>query len=82
MKIRHLNCGILQAPGGPAAACHCLLLEWGPRLVLVDTGVGPRERVDDDGQRRHSLAELRRLASDHPEVELLGYHDFSELPPC
>lgn len=40
MKIHHLNCGILQAPGGPPAACHCLLLESDSRLVLVDTGIG------------------------------------------
>jgi glyoxylase-like metal-dependent hydrolase (beta-lactamase superfamily II) len=45
MEIRHLNCGILQAPGGPAAACHCLVLEARARRILVDTGVGVRERV-------------------------------------
>lgn len=39
-------------------------------------------RADDDGQRRTSLAELRRLARDHAEeVELFGYHDFTEFPP-
>jgi glyoxylase-like metal-dependent hydrolase (beta-lactamase superfamily II) len=38
-------------------------------------------RADDDVQRRASLAELRRLARDHgDEIELLGYHDFSEFP--
>jgi len=39
------------------------------------------QRADDDVQRRRSLARLRRLARDHPEVELFGYHDFTEFPP-
>ncbi|MGC3968618.1 MAG: MBL fold metallo-hydrolase [Pirellulales bacterium] len=38
-------------------------------------------RADDDGRRRASLEELRRLAREHSaEVELCGYHDFSEFP--
>lgn len=43
MKIRHLNCGVLQAPPGPWAACHCLLVERGGLLVLVDTGIGLKD---------------------------------------
>ena len=39
------------------------------------------QRADDDGQRRASLEQLRRLARDHGDsVELLGYHDITELP--
>ena len=38
-------------------------------------------RADDDAKRRSSLADLRRLERDHAEeVELLGYHDFTEFP--
>ena len=38
-------------------------------------------RADDDPLRRESLGHLRRLARDHPaEVEMLGYHDFTEFP--
>jgi glyoxylase-like metal-dependent hydrolase (beta-lactamase superfamily II) len=33
-------------------------------------------RAEDDGLRRASLAELRRLV----KVDLVGYHDFSEFP--
>lgn len=40
-------------------------------------------RADDDRQRRHSLALLRRLKQDHgAEVQMLGYHDFAEFPPA
>ena len=40
------------------------------------------QRADDDAQRRSSLAQLRRLARDHGgEIELFGYHDFTEFPP-
>lgn len=38
-------------------------------------------RADDDRLRRSSLAELRRLFLAHGgEVELFGYHDYSEFP--
>jgi glyoxylase-like metal-dependent hydrolase (beta-lactamase superfamily II) len=38
-------------------------------------------RADDDGLRRASLAELRRLVRDHgDEVDVIGYHDVTELP--
>lgn len=38
-------------------------------------------RAEDDAQRRESLNAIRRLARDHAgEVELFGYHDFSEFP--
>lgn len=39
------------------------------------------QRADDDGKRRTSLAELRRLVRDHSgEIDVIGYHDLSELP--
>ncbi len=38
-------------------------------------------RADDDGLRRASLTALRRLARDHEsEIEMFGYHDFTEFP--
>ena len=39
-------------------------------------------RADDDALRRASLTQLRRLARDHSaEIEMVGYHDFTEFPP-
>ena len=51
MKIHHLNCGTLcpyggglVSGGGPAEiCCHCLLIEAGESLVLVDTGMGTED---------------------------------------
>jgi glyoxylase-like metal-dependent hydrolase (beta-lactamase superfamily II) len=51
MKIHHLNCGTLCPYGGRLVSgeggfggahmvCHCLLIEAGDQLVLVDTGFG------------------------------------------
>jgi hypothetical protein len=38
-------------------------------------------RADDNVQRLKTLVELRRLAAVHAdEVELFGYHDFTEFP--
>ena len=39
------------------------------------------QRADDDAQRRASLEHLRRLMRDHAdEVDVIGYHDLTELP--
>jgi len=60
MRIHHLSCGTLCPVGGRlmserksrplrgALACHCLLIEAGQRLILVDTGLG----LLDMGNRR------------------------------
>ncbi|MBF8189740.1 MBL fold metallo-hydrolase [Nonomuraea sp. K274] len=52
MRIRHLNCGTMRPFGGRLVSgtgspltsarnvCHCLLVETGEGLVLVDTGFG------------------------------------------
>ncbi len=38
-------------------------------------------RADDDSLRRASLSRIRRVFRDHDEeVELFGYHDFTEFP--
>ncbi|HQZ64721.1 MAG TPA: MBL fold metallo-hydrolase [Planctomycetaceae bacterium] len=38
------------------------------------------QRADDDQLRRSSLSEVRRLFLDHgDEIEMIGYHDISEL---
>lgn len=39
------------------------------------------QRADDDASRRAGLEHLRRLMRDHAdEVEMIGYHDLTELP--
>lgn len=52
MKIHHLNCGTMRPAGGvpgwgaEEAVCHCLLVETGTSLVLVDTGIGMADIAD------------------------------------
>ncbi len=54
MRVHHLNCGLMAPLGGalfdgvsrgPTArlTCHCLLIETGRELVLVDTGFGLKD---------------------------------------
>lgn len=64
-KVHHLNCGTmcpraLALLGGPRRlVCHCLLVELGDRLVLVDAGLG----VDDVTRTRARLgAGFARIA--------------------
>ena len=57
--IQHLNCGTLQVAGYPTVVCHCLLLQDGDRLVLVDSGIGLqdcRRPVERLGQQLIDLA--------------------------
>lgn len=41
--IHHINCGTLLVPSYPTVVCHCLLLQDGERLALIDTGIGLRD---------------------------------------
>jgi hypothetical protein len=41
MRIHHLNC-VSACPLGGRLISHCLLVEAGASLVLVDTGYGLR----------------------------------------
>lgn len=38
--IHHINCGTLVVPPYPTVVCHCLLLQDGQRLAMIDTGIG------------------------------------------
>lgn len=49
MKVHHLNCGTMRAPGAPLV-CHVLLVETGNGLVLVDSGFGLRDCDDPAGR--------------------------------
>lgn len=78
MRVHHLNCGLLHAPPGPRASCHCLLIEANGRLALVDTGIGRHDIADP-------LARIGREAIDAAgfqfiddltairQIERLGY---------
>jgi glyoxylase-like metal-dependent hydrolase (beta-lactamase superfamily II) len=95
MRVHHLNCGTMRPLGGrlidgrggflhrAELVCHCVLVETGDGLVLVDTGVGspsverPGEWLGDRFVRltgvRTSLAEtaaeqVRRLGHDVEDV--------------
>ncbi|MHB8895626.1 MAG: MBL fold metallo-hydrolase [Candidatus Geothermincolia bacterium] len=60
MKVHHLSCGTMRprgarvfAPHLSEVACHCLLLETGDQLVLVEMGLGTLD-MDDPGRLGHS----------------------------
>lgn len=76
--VHHINCGFLQVPPNPKAACHCLLLEDRNGLALVDTGIGlldvrnPLERI---GQQLIDMAgfQFREADTAVRQVERLGF---------
>lgn len=74
MKIHHLNCGTLPTYG---LVTHCLLVETGAGLVLVDSGYGldcvhrPAEML---GVARHLVRPLLREEDTAiRQIEALGY---------
>lgn len=78
MKVHHLNCGVLHAPPGPQAACHCLLLEDQGRVALIETGIGlediasPQVRI---GQPAIEAAgfQFHEALTAARQIERLGY---------
>ncbi|GIH78126.1 MBL fold metallo-hydrolase [Planobispora longispora] len=78
MKIHHLNCGTMRPPAAPRMVAHCLLLETGRDLVLVDTGFAVGEDNLDANFTRlvrpvldpaePALRQIRRLGLDPADV--------------
>jgi glyoxylase-like metal-dependent hydrolase (beta-lactamase superfamily II) len=89
MRIHHLNCGsfcphgrrLINGEGGllerASIVCHCLAIETGDGLVLVDTGFG----MEDARNPRQLGAGFRLLMEPRPEaattalrqIEALGF---------
>jgi glyoxylase-like metal-dependent hydrolase (beta-lactamase superfamily II) len=75
VKVHHLNCGTMHAPGS-TFVCHVLLVETGNGLVLVDTGYGLADCADPGriGPLRHLLKPaLRADETAALQVEKLGF---------
>lgn len=56
--IRHLNCGTLVVPSYPTVVCHCLLLQEGEQLALIDSGIGLHDVRDPVARLGQPLIEL------------------------
>lgn len=90
MRIQHLDCvsscplGGLVMDGESKSlrgklACHCLLVEDGKNLVLVDTGYGLRDVADPRSRLSPFFLallapELREEMTAIRQIERLGYH--------
>ncbi len=75
--IHHINCGTLVVPSYPTVVCHCLLLQEGPHLALIDTGIGlldVRNPVERLGQPLVDMAGFQFHEADTAvrRVEALG----------
>ncbi|MQY27158.1 MBL fold metallo-hydrolase [Nocardia aurantia] len=90
MTIHHLNCGSVRrieatysGPEPAAAVNHCLLVETGDGLVLVETGMGLDDVRDPDGtlgaewvamagpvldEAETAIQQIRRLGHDPADV--------------
>jgi glyoxylase-like metal-dependent hydrolase (beta-lactamase superfamily II) len=91
MRIHHLNCISTCPLGGKLMdghsrgsirgrlTCHCLLVEAGSELILVDTGFGLRDVADPWSRlSRFFLAllrpDLREEMTAYRQIERLGYN--------
>jgi glyoxylase-like metal-dependent hydrolase (beta-lactamase superfamily II) len=89
MKVHHINCGTLCPASARLATgqggwferarfvCHCLLIEAGSGLVLVDTGLGMRDIAEPAslgrGFLRRSAPPLDPNETALAQVERLGF---------
>lgn len=75
MKVHHLNCGTMNAPGAQFV-CHVLLVETDGGLVLVDSGYGTQDCSDPGriGPLRHLLKPvLARSETAVHQIEQFGF---------
>ncbi len=87
MRIHHLNCGsfcphgrrLINGDGGlldrGSVVCHCLAIETGDGLVLVDTGFG----MEDARNPRQLGAAFRLLMEPRPEVDTTALKQIEAL---
>ena len=80
MRVHHLNCGTLRPLGGrlidgepgylrrAEMVCHCLLVETGDGLVLVETGLGTPAAEHPDRWLGGGFARLVNPATDGEEA--------------
>lgn len=90
MRVHHLNCGSMRPFGGRlvdgrpgflrtgAMVCHCLLVETGDGLVLVDTGLGTGDVTDPAASLTGMFRRVARPVLDVEETAVrqvvrLGY---------
>src|SRR5262245_22468607 len=87
MRVHHLNCGsfcpygarLVEGEGGLFArahvVCHCLAIETGDGLILVDTGFG----MEDARNPRQLGAAFRALMNPQPKVETTALKQLEAL---
>ncbi len=86
MRVHHLNCGsfcphgrsLINGEGKPwergLVVCHCVAVETGDGVVLIDTGFGVK-----DAHRPNRLGPSGRLMSARPEVATTALSQLAEL---
>lgn len=86
LKVHHLACGefapgpagLVYSPGGHRhLVCHCLLIEVGDELVLVDAGLGRADVADPRGRLGATFMAMARPRLDQSataiaQIEALG----------
>jgi glyoxylase-like metal-dependent hydrolase (beta-lactamase superfamily II) len=78
MRIHHLNCATIRPPWVPEMVTHCLLVETGSELVLVDAGYGTGD-IDSTRERMGALLPrllrpaLQRCETAIEQVRRLGF---------
>ncbi len=77
LRIHHFNCGSFHPKPFDPAVCHCLLLESGDNLALIDTGIGlldVRNPVDRIGQPTIDIVGFRFIEHETAvrRIERLG----------
>ncbi len=85
-NIYHLNCTRIISPINDNVCRHCLLLQEGDKLMLIDTRIGPldvQKRPKQELKTTHSASlqwkKSKKIVLEHPNIEIFGYHDIEEF---
>jgi glyoxylase-like metal-dependent hydrolase (beta-lactamase superfamily II) len=66
--IHHINCGTLLVSSYPTVVCHCLLLQEGERLALIDTGIGLQDVRNPIERLGQPLIEMAGFQFNEPDT--------------
>lgn len=93
MRVHHLNCGTMCPLGGSlmdgrpggilrpgTLVCHCLLIETGAGLVLVDTGLGSKDCAHPGDRLSGALRSIVRPRLRLAETALEQLHALGYAP--
>jgi len=82
IEIHHINAGWLRTSVHPEITCHCLILQEGDQVALVDVGIGVKDAEDPVGRLGQQLIDLAGFTFDADETAFRKLEQRGIDPHC